>query len=75
MLGVVALVAGQARVLQVEDAGDHPVQEVAVVRHDQQGAIELLEECLQPRQPFEVQVVPRFVQHEERGPQQHGLRK
>ena len=60
---------------EVGDRRDHPVQEVAIVRHDHHGALVRGEERLQPGQRLEIQMVRRLVEEQERGPQQEQARE
>jgi hypothetical protein len=63
---VAALVRGQRAALELEDPGDRVVEEPPVVRDHQHLAGEAEQECLQPGQAVEVEVVGRLVE------QQHG---
>ncbi len=48
--------------VELEHVGDRPVQEGAVVRHDDHAASSPRHQLLQPRQPVEVEIVRRLVQ-------------
>ena len=69
---VVAGVAHQAGVLQVDDLVRHLVQQGAVVADDQQGSLPVGKVGLQPHGRFQVQVVGRLVQQQEIGPGEQG---
>jgi len=54
-------------VLDVDDAADDVIEELAVVRHQQQRSLESLQPPLQPQHRVEVQVVGRLVEHQHVG--------
>ena len=64
---VVPLVPPHAAVPEFEDSGDHLVQELAIVGDDHDSARVIAEIALEPDQRLEVEVVRRFVQHQEVG--------
>ncbi|MOA28192.1 hypothetical protein D3C78_1491180 [compost metagenome] len=61
-LAVVAGVEGELLLRHVDDVRHHAVEEVAVVRDHDQGALVGLQPVFQPQHRFQVQVVGRFVQ-------------
>ena len=75
LLLVEVVVAGVDRDLAVVDLGDlrdDAVHEVAVVRGHEQGAVEGLEERLEPHDRLEVEVVRGLVHQQDVGPaEQH----
>src|SRR5262249_35865375 len=64
---VVALVHGQPGGRDLGDGGDHPVEEVAVVRDDDDRARITREKVLEPRQRFQIEMVRRLVEQQQRG--------
>ena len=64
-VAVVAGVGGEVAVLEVQDAPDHLVQELAVVRDQKQRAAVGAQPALQPQQRIEVQVVGRLIQQQQ----------
>ena len=75
-VGRVAAVVGGQAVAELVDARDDGVEEAAVVGDDEDGAVEAVQELLQPGQAGRVEVVGRLVEQqdvgvlEERGRQQ-----
>ncbi len=51
----------------MDDVGADVVQERLVVRDDEEGLLPVLEVVVQPDDGVQVEVVRRFVEHEERG--------
>ena len=73
---VVAAGVGDDRlVVDVGDVGADRVEEVAVVRDDDQRALVALEEALEPVDRVEVQVVGRLVEEQRRGRAEERLRQ
>ena len=72
---VVARVHREAVGAEVGDRGDHPVQEIAVVRDHDHGPVVAGQEVLQPGEGGEVQVVGRLVQQQQRWRQQEQPRQ
>ncbi len=66
-LRVVAAVVAHPAVLQLVDLGDGPVQEVAVVRHYDDRALEVEEVVLQPLHGIDVQMVRWLVEYDQIG--------
>jgi hypothetical protein len=64
---VVAVVLDEARVLELDGAGDHAVEEVAIVRDDDGRAGVGLEVLLQPLGRADVEVVGRLVEQDQVG--------
>ena len=64
VLGEVARVVLELVVLDLDDAVDDPVQKVAVVGNQDQGAAQLVEPLFQPGQPLDVEVVGGLVEQE-----------
>src|SRR5918998_1552814 len=62
---VVALVRDAAAAVELEDPAGDVVEEVAVVGDDQDGALVLVEEALEPRDRLRVQVVRRLVEEQQ----------
>jgi hypothetical protein len=62
---VVAGVAVYASVFQLQDRARDGVQEVAVVGDDEDGALGVLHEALEPLDGLEVEVVRRLVQQDQ----------
>ena len=50
---------------QIRDGGDHPVQEVPVVGHDDHGALVGGQEVLEPPERLQVEVVGRLVEEQQ----------
>ena len=67
-LGVGGLAEDRAGQAQIEHVRAHAVHEHAVVGHEDQGALEVHEEGLQPFHGFHVQMVGGFVQQQHVGP-------
>ena len=63
--GVVADVEPGPAVVQVQGMGAHPVEELAVVRDQQQGAGVLEQPLLQPQHRVQVEVVGGFVEQQQ----------
>ena len=59
------------RRVERQDVGRDLVHEVAIVRHEQHRAVELLERFLQHVERVEVEVVGRLVEHEHVGRLEH----
>ena len=59
---VVARIRLYAAVFKMQDTIDHAVEEIAIVRDDQDGALEPTQEVLQPSDAAEVQMVGRLIQ-------------
>jgi hypothetical protein len=71
--GVVAAVALQFALVDVDDDVHHAVQEIPVVGNDDQGAGIALEPVLQPEDGVQVQVVGGLVQQQQVGGAHQGL--
>jgi hypothetical protein len=67
VLAVVAGVAGEPAVLELQDRARHRVQEVAVVGDDEHGRLRALDEVLEPLDGVQVEVVGRLVEEDEIG--------
>ena len=65
VVGVVARVLADAASLELQDAGDGPVEQAAVVRYQQHGSRKVDDRLLQPLQAGVVQVVARLVQDQQ----------
>ena len=76
-LGVGAGEDVQTPIAQLPYLGRQMVDQVAVVRHQQDGAVEMLEHLLQDLLGRDVQVVARLVEEQEVGPfqREHGQRQ
>ncbi len=74
-LGVVALVDAGAPQFDLQDAGGHAVQEVAVVADDGHRGPGVVQEALQPAEAGQVQVVGGLVQQQQVLPLEDGLRQ
>ena len=72
---VVARVAGQHAAVDLDDAPDDAVHELAIVRGHQQRALVRLEEALQPDERLDVEVVGRLVEQHGVGPHQQDARQ
>jgi len=72
---VVARVDGDARRAEVGDGGHHAVQEVAVVRDEDDRAVVAGEKPFEPLERFDVEVVRGLVEQEERGTQEQEARE
>ena len=66
-LRIVAAVAFQLLLVDVHDHADHPVEEIAIVRNDDQRAGVALEPVFQPQDGVEVQMVGRLVEQQQVG--------
>jgi len=66
ILVIVAGIDREPRRYQLRDRGHHPVQEVAIVRHDHDRAFVVGQERLQPLERLDVEVVGRLVEQQER---------
>jgi hypothetical protein len=62
---VVARIAAQLLLVDVDHGGHHRVEEVAVVRDDEQGPRVAFEPFLEPDDGVEVEVVGRLVEQQE----------
>ena len=65
IIGVIAGVREEAPVGQLHHARRHAVQEVAIVRRDDVGAVEAVEKLGDPLDGFRVEMVRRFVENQE----------
>ncbi len=65
VFAVVADVVGQLAQVEIGDAGDDGVEEVAVVRHENHGVGIRAQVLLEPVARIEIQVVRRFVEEQE----------
>jgi hypothetical protein len=65
VFGVVSRVAGELAVVELQDGTCDRVQEVSVVRDDEDGGLGVLDEVLQPLYGAQVQVVGRLVEEDE----------
>ena len=72
---IAARVVRQAAVLEVHDLFRHPVQETAVVRHDEVGALRPSEVVLEKLHGLEVEVVRRLVEEKDVGRREDGARE
>ena len=67
---VVALVGDAAAAVELEDPAGHVVEEVAIVGDGDDGARVVLEDALEPRDRFGIEVVGGLVEQQEVGPRQ-----
>src|SRR5215204_64588 len=65
VLRVVAGVAGEPAVFELQDGAGDGVQEVAVVRDDEDGTLRVFDKILEPLDATQVQVVCRLVEEDE----------
>ena len=72
-VGVAAGVFVELAVLDVDDAVDDRIEEVAVVRNQHQRALIALEPLLQPDDGIQIQVVGRFIEQQQIGAAEQGL--
>ena len=74
IIRIVALKRTQLPPIQFDDLIAHTIQEIAVVGHRQKGTIGLQQISLKPFDHFHIQVIGRFIQHQDIGPGQddHG---
>ena len=71
----VAAVGHELAVAHLDHARDHLVQEIAVVRHDQERAVEVHQRLLDRLAGGDVEMVRRLVEDEEVRLEDHQLRK
>ncbi len=64
---VVARVGMQPSALDVQDAADDRIEELAIVRHEQQCPAVLPQPFLQPQHRIEVQVIGRLIEQQQLG--------
>jgi hypothetical protein len=60
-------VVNQALVFEMQNAADGPVQQFAVVGHDQHGMRVFRQVCLEPKRAFKVKIVGRLVEQQQVG--------
>jgi hypothetical protein len=70
---IVARVDAQLTVVQIRHMRAHAVQEVAVVRNDDHGAVAVVEHALEPANGIDVEVVCGLVEQHDVGVGEQGL--
>ena len=65
--GIVPLIRDAAATVELEDPAGDVVEEIAVVRHGDDGALVVGEEALEPRDGLGVEMVRRLVEEEQAG--------
>ncbi len=75
VIGVVAGVAVKLTARKLDDTGRDAVEKIAIMRHEQRGAVVAGEKILQPLDRAGVEMVRRFIENQEIGPSQEGAAK
>ncbi len=65
VIGETARIDREPAAVELDDAGDHAVEKRAIVRHDQHGARESAQRFLKPFDRIEVEMVGRFIEHQQ----------
>ncbi len=72
VIGVIAGMREKPAIGQLNHAFRHAVEEIAVVRDDEEGTVEFVEKFRDPLDGFRVQMVRRLVENQQVGVRDHG---